>query len=286
MRFNRRLRWITVPVAVGVAFVLAGCTQQQLLGFLPTTRGATNHVDSVIGLWVTSWIVLLGVGVLTWGSIIWAIVVYRRRRGQAGLPVQLRYNLPVEIFYTIVPLILVLGFFAFTAKDQADIEKPVKADQTIEVFGKRWAWDFNYVDENVYYAGVQAPTKADGELDTSNLPTLYLPVGKNIEIKLESRDVAHSFWVVGFLYKKDVIPGKTNYMYVKPEKTGTYEGKCAEFCGEYHSSMLFTVKVVSQADYDAYIASLKQKGNTGQLGPTYNTNADGDTDQAAVTSGK
>ena len=69
----------------------------------------------------------------------------------------------------------------------------------------------------------------------SELPTLYLPVGKNVEIDLESRDVIHSFWIVDFLYKKDMIPGKTNYMSFMPEREGTYEGKCAELCGEYHS---------------------------------------------------
>ena len=82
---------------------------------------------------------LLVVGVVTWGLIIWAVVVYRRRKGQTGLPVQLRYNLPIEIFYTIVPLILVLGFFAFTARDQAVIEQRFAEDQIdvkIEVFAQ------------------------------------------------------------------------------------------------------------------------------------------------------
>jgi heme/copper-type cytochrome/quinol oxidase subunit 2 len=108
-------------VAVGLVIALAGCSQQQLQGWLPTTPGTTNHVDRVMGLWVTSWIVLLAVGLITWGLIIWAAVVYRRRKGQTGLPVQMRYNMPIEAFYTVVPLILVLGFFAFTARDQAEI---------------------------------------------------------------------------------------------------------------------------------------------------------------------
>ena len=78
------------------------------------------------------------------------------------------------------------------------------------------------------------------------LPTLVLPVGQNVEIALDSRDVIHSFWVVDFLYKKDMFPGKTNYMSFVPEREGTYEGKCAELCGEYHSLMLFNVEVVSR----------------------------------------
>ena len=240
---------------------------------MPGDPDTTNHTSRVIGLWVTSWIVLLAVGVITWGLIIWAAVVYRRRKGQTGLPVQLRYNLPIEIFYTIVPLILVIGFFAFTARDQAAIEeKTPDPDVSIEVFGKRWAWDFNYVNEDVYSAGVQADFNPDGTINTDSLPTLVLPVDQKVEIKIESRDVIHSFWVVDFLYKKDMIPGKSNYMYFIPTKIGTYAGKCAELCGEYHSLMLFQVQVVSQEDYDAYIEGQRDAGFEGQLGAEYNVN--------------
>jgi cytochrome c oxidase subunit 2 len=240
---------------------------------MPGDSETTNHTGRVIGLWVTSWIVLLIVGLITWGLVIWAAVAYRRRKGQTALPVQLRYNLPVEIFYTIVPLILVLGFFAFTARDQAAIEAdPGNPDVKIEVFGKRWAWDFNYLNEDVYSAGVQAEELEGGAVDTDNLPVLYLPVNAKVQIDIESRDVIHSFWIIDFLYKKDMIPGKTNHMYFTPLKEGTYQGKCAELCGEYHSLMLFTVKVVSQDEYDAYIEGQRTAGFEGRLGADYNVN--------------
>ena len=174
---------------------------------------------------------------------------------------QLRYNMPIEIFYTVVPLILVIGFFAFTARDQDAIEARFDdPDVKIQVIGKQWAWDFNYINEDVYSAGIQGQPDLEGPKGTlvqAELPTLVLPVGQQIEFALDSRDVIHSFWVIDFLYKKDMIPGKTNYMSVIPERIGTYEGKCAELCGEYHSLMLFNVEVVSQADYDAYIESLR-----------------------------
>lgn len=281
MRSNRRLRWAVLPVAVTLVVVLAGCTPQQLRGFLPAgSVDATNHTPGITGLWVTSWIVLLAVGILTWGLIIWAAIVYRRRKGQTGLPVQMRYNLPIEIFYTIVPLILVLGFFAFTAKEQNSIENPTKnPDVSIQVYGKRWAWDFNYLDvgpgkKGVNQPGIQAQElqNSNGSIDTAKIPVLYLPVNKSIQIELLSRDVNHSFWIVDFLYKKDNIPGRDNYMYFTPTKLGTFEGKCAELCGDYHSLMLFNVKVVTEAEYTSYIQSLVDKGQTGILGPEYNTN--------------
>ena len=255
----------------GLSLFLAGCTDQVMLGWLPTERGVTNQVDRVIDLWNVSWIVLFIIGIITWILIIWAAVVYRRRKGQSGTPAQLRYNMPIETFYTVVPLILVLGLFAFTARDQAIIEEPLPdPDVSIEVYGKRWAWDFNYLSEDVYFSGIQAQELPEGPIDAASLPTLYLPVDAKVEIKIESRDVIHSFWIVDFLYKKDMIPARTNYWYFIPQKEGVYRGKCAELCGEYHSLMLFNVEVVSQAEFDQQMQALRDQGNIGRLGAEYN----------------
>ncbi|MFA5607216.1 MAG: cytochrome c oxidase subunit II [Leucobacter sp.] len=268
------MKWVAAPVALAAALVLAGCTPEQQRGFLPAgSEGATDLTDGITGLWVTSWIVLLVVGVITWSLVIWATIVYRRRKGQTGLPVQLRYNMPIETFFTIVPVILVLGFFAFTAQEQSKIEARYEnPENVVEVYGKRWAWDFNYLNEDVYFSGVQVQTDENGSATPETMPVLYLPVDKTTEIRLETRDVIHSFWVVDFLYKKDMIPGQTNYMSFTPTKTGTFMGKCAELCGEYHSMMLFEVKVVDQAEYDAYVASLRETGNTGRAGEDLDPN--------------
>ena len=271
------------PIAVGVVLALTGCDDLQLHGYLPGfisgQSPTTNQTQRVSDLWVGSWITLLAVGVITWAVIIWAAIVFRRRRGQTGLPVQLRYNMPLEIFYTVVPLILVLGLFAFTARDQTAIEtRYAQPDVTIDAYGKQWAWDFVYentADENdsVYDIGVQAQPEDEGAANTgfveSEIPTLYLPVNRSVEIKLRTRDVNHSFWVIDFLYKKDMIAGQTNYWDFTPTRIGTYEGKCAELCGEYHSRMLFNVAVVSQADYDARVAALRAQGNVGNYGALY-----------------
>ncbi|WP_193787019.1 aa3-type cytochrome oxidase subunit II [Leucobacter celer] len=268
------MKWVAAPVVLSAALLLAGCTPEQQRGFLPEgSEGATNHTDGITGLWVTSWIVLLAVGVITWGLVIWATIAYRRRKGQTGLPVQMRYNMPIETFFTVVPVILVLGFFAFTAQEQSKIEQRYETpENVVEVLGKRWAWDFNYVSDDVYFQGVQVQTDDEGEATDDTMPVLYLPVDKTTEVRLETRDVIHSFWVVEYLYKKDMIPGQTNYMSFTPTKTGTFMGKCAELCGEYHSMMLFQLKVVEQDEYDAYIESLRAAGNTGQVTTEFNPN--------------
>jgi cytochrome c oxidase subunit 2 len=208
--------------------------------------------------------------------MVYALIAYRRRKGDNTIPKQIRYNNPIETLFTVVPMILVVGFFAFTAKTMTDIEKPIpNPDVTIQAIGKQWSWDFNYVKEQTFETGVQADAAAVNATtleDINNLPTLWLPVNKKIQIDLASRDVDHSFWVIDFLYKKDMLPGKTNHMYFETTKIGEYRGKCAELCGEYHSMMLFKVKVVSQSDYDAHITELKAAGNNGQLSDKYSRN--------------
>ncbi|WP_210481650.1 cytochrome c oxidase subunit II [Naasia sp. SYSU D00948] len=275
MRSRRRLRWAAIPLATAVIIALAGCTQAQLHGFLPGFQegepAVTNHAQRISNLWVGSWVVLLVVGAVTWFLIIFAAVVYRRRRGQTGLPEQLRYNMPIEAFYTILPLILVLGFFAFTSRDQAEIQQRAETpDETIEVYAKQWGWDFNYLDEDVYYAGVQTQPESLGVpgsgLVESTVPVLVLPVDSTIEFQIRSRDVAHSFWVIDFLQKMDAYPHHTNFITLHTQREGSYAGKCAEFCGDYHAQMLFTVRVVSQDEYQDYIQSLRDQGFTGRLG--------------------
>ena len=270
-KLHRRIA--ALGVSLSAAVLLTGCSPELERGFLPDSWGVTNHTDRIINLWNTSWIVLMLVGLLSWALMAWALVVYRRRKGETFIPQQLRYNMPIETLFTVIPLILVVGFFAFTARDMTAIEaKTENPDITIEVVAKQWSWDFNYVNENVYFSGIQAQFTGTEENIMETLPTLYLPVGKTVQIDLTSRDVIHSFWVVDFLYKKDMFPAMTNHMYFTPLKEGTYVGKCAELCGEYHSMMLFNVKVVSEAEYLAQTAALAAAGNVGQLSTEYDRN--------------
>ncbi|NKX54010.1 aa3-type cytochrome oxidase subunit II [Arthrobacter mobilis] len=248
--------------------LLTGCSEEVRLGWLPTERGTTSHTDRLIDLWVNSWIAALIVGVITWALILWCIVAYRRRKGDEGFPRQLSYNLPIEIFYTALPLVLVLTFFYFTDRDQTALTQRFDDPQVvIDARGKQWSWDFNYVKQDKYSAGVQAHLTGETGIPET-LPTLYLPVNQTVELQINSRDVIHSFWVPAFLQKVDMIPGKTNYISFTPQREGVYDGKCAELCGEFHSEMLFRVEVVSQAEFDEQMTRL----NDGQIGAEYDRN--------------
>lgn len=259
----RRRTTAALLAAGGTVAVLAlsGCTANEAF-FMDLPEPATQEGAITQNLWQGSWIAAWAVGALTWGLMLWAAVAYRRRH-RDEVPEQTKYNIPIEILYTVVPLIMILGLFWFTAKDQSEI-LAVSNDQqhTVNVVGWRWNWGFNYIDEGAYAVG------------TPNDPAvLVLPVDQKIRFELTSPDVIHSFWVPAFLFKMDVIPGKTNVFELTPNKVGTYAGKCAELCGYEHARMLFSVKVVTQAEFDQYIADLKARGQSGLLTPGTTTDA-------------
>jgi len=197
-RSSRRRIVLGVGGAAAVMLSATGCTANEAF-FFDMPEGVTNLTDRIRHLWEGAWIAAWAVGVLTWALIIYAIIVYRRRRG-APTPVQTRYNLPIEIMYTVAPLIMILGLFFFSTRDQLAIQElSPEPDNTVNVVAFRWSWGFNYLDEKVYDVGTPGQR-----------PTLWLPVDESVRFELTSPDVNHSFWVPQFLYKMDVIPGRVN----------------------------------------------------------------------------
>lgn len=280
MNKQRRVWWRRAAPAVLILSLagLTGCTAEVQRGWLPTDRDTTNHTPIITDLWVNSWIAAMIVGVITWGLMIWCLVAYRRRKSTVGFPPQMSYNLPLEVFYLSVPIMIVGVLFIFTDRDQRAIDaRHENPEVVVDVRGKQWSWDFNYVNENVHEdPGTQ--THQTGEVGfREKVPVLYLPVNRRVELQLNSRDVQHSFWVPAFLQKRDLYPDptqKNRYISIIPQRLGDFDGKCAELCGEYHAEMLFRVKVVTQQEYDAHIADLRARGNTGILGSEYDKNPD------------
>lgn len=285
-----------LPQVLAAGLVLAtatGCTYKDFprLG-MPTP--VTDEAPRILSLWQGSWAAALATGVLVWGLIIWSVIFHRRSRTKVEVPAQTRYNMPIEALYTIVPFIIIAVLFYFTARDESALLKTSKKpDHVVNVVGFQWSWAFNYlenVDGDKSTSAINssaldaipdkwkktAPAGADGVYDTGTPgtrnpqtgnpgPTLWLPKGETVQFVLTSRDVIHSFWVVPFLMKQDVIPGHTNVFEVTPNKEGTFMGKCAELCGVDHSRMLFNVKVVSPERYREHLKDLAKKGQTGYL---------------------
>ncbi|WP_345205397.1 aa3-type cytochrome oxidase subunit II [Fodinibacter luteus] len=271
-RPRRRFGAVALIGALSAA-ALSGCASGELRGNASTgwlPPAVTEGGEVVTSLWIGAWIAALAVGVLVWGLTAWCVVAYRRRKDDNDLPVQLRYNIPIEILYTVVPIFMVVVLFYYTARDETTLtDTSQQADVTINVVGKQWSWDFNYVEDDVHEVGEQAILTGEPGAEET-IPTLYLPVGERVEFVLTARDVIHSFWVPAFLQKMDMVPGRVNSFQVVPTQEGTFKGKCAELCGAYHSHMLFNVKVVPRTEYEAHMAELRAAGQTGLLNNTLN----------------
>lgn len=249
----RQIRRATVLAGVVVlALGLAGCSDETEAGRLGMPEIVTVQGKSNLDLWQGAWIAALATGVVTW-SLILAAVWFFRRRSDDEIPIQTRYNLPVEIFYTIFPIIMVIVFFAHTVRVQNILlEMDPEPDVELVVVGQKWQWTFNYPDSvdtpdgtNVFVAGTG-----------NDIPTLVLPVDSTIEFQLYSPDVIHDFGIPAFAMRMDVVPGRDNAYQVTTTETGEFAGKCYELCGAYHSRMLFEVRVVEQDEYDAYLDEL------------------------------
>lgn len=244
--------------AVLTLVVLAGCSGQGArVGLL---EPASDRAPEMGNLWIGAWVASLVIGVLVWGLIFYAAFRYRRRPGNQA-PRQTKYNLPMELLYTLVPLLIIAVLFFFTVKAQnrvLDQSKPVS--HTINVVGQKWSWTFNYME-----ADNPAVGNVVHQVGTmSKIPDLYLPVNKPVRFNLTSADVIHSFWVPAFYFKLDAIPGHPNSFDLTPNKLGTYDGKCAELCGTYHAHMIFKVHVVSEDEYNAKLKELAAKGQIGE----------------------
>lgn len=255
-----RRRWAVG--ALGLALlVLTGCSQATTdqLRRIGLPEAASDRAPYIHDLWIGTWIAAGIIGVGVWALIGWVVVRYKTNTND--MPKQNRYNLPMEIFYTLAPFIVVGVLFYYTILAQtAVLTKVEKPDIVVDVVGQKWSWTFNY--KSADNPAVKSDVWETGTINYS--PDLYLPVNKSVRFNLSSPDVIHDFWVPAFYQKLDVMPGRINSLDLTPNKEGVYAGKCAELCGTYHSAMLFNVHIVSEQEYNDHLKSLVAKGQTGE----------------------
>ena len=228
-----------------LAALLAGCSST-----LGAPEAVTEQGDEFVTLWKGFLITAAMIGLLVYGLIIYAALRFRRRKGDdpTEVPPQYQYQVPLEVVYTVVPVLIVAVLFAVTVVSENRITRndPDPA-LTVEVIGFQWQWQFNYLDPS---SGETVAT-VSGSAETT--PELVLPVGRNVRFDLVANDVIHSFWVPEFLEKRDLIPGIDNEIDVTPTEEGTFVGRCAEFCGLDHWRMNFKVRVVSAEEYEEWV---------------------------------
>ena len=185
------------------------------------------------------------------GLIVWSVVRYRRKPDDIELPPQIHGNNVAEIAWTLIPTVIVafLFFVSWQTLNSVDAVS-AKPDLHIRAVAGQFQWSFVYLAE-------------DGQTEefTQLVPTgqeggLTVPVGRNVQLSLESPDVIHAFYVPQFLFKRDVVPGIINKFDFKVDEANagqTFRGQCAELCGIGHRTMIFEVHALTSADYDAWL---------------------------------
>jgi cytochrome c oxidase subunit 2 len=203
---------------------------------------ATSQGREIEGLWRVFLWAGLGVAAVVSGLILWATIRYRRRPGDDDLPPQFREQLGLEIAYTMLPVLIVLGLFLLTYRVETRVEDlDAEPAATVRVEAFNWSWRFTYETGAAVFGTPEDP------------PEAVLPVGRPVRILLSSPDVIHSFFVPDFLFKRDAIPGRTTGFDLTIDRPGTYQGRCAEFCGLDHWRMRFTIRAVPEAEFEAWL---------------------------------
>ena len=205
-------------------------------------KGATTSSSSVFHLWQGFSIAAVIIGGFVCLLILYAVLRYRRKGD--NIPAQSQYHLPLEIVYTVVPILIVFGLFAATVVvENKEVANP-KTNVVVDVNAFQWGWKFSYPGTSTVVVG-----------QTTANPTMVIPVNTDVHINLTSTDVIHGFYVKEFNFSRYALPGVVNQFTIRAVSLGTYEGQCTQLCGLYHSLMVFKVKVVSMSDYTSWLSS-------------------------------
>lgn len=235
-RSTRGRRLIAAGLALS-GLLLTACGDQEMPQNTLDPQGpiARKLDDLIDPVFVVAGVIFVLVQALT---LIFALKY--RRRSEDDQPVQVHGNPKLELAWTVVPAIILAVVSVLTLSVLADINREAKGDDvlTVEVIGHQWWWEYKYPEEGVVTAN-----------------ELHIPIDRDVNIRLTSEDVVHSFWPPKLAGKIDAIPDRINHMTVRAEKPGVYLGQCAEFCGLSHADMRLRVVAHEAGDWARWVAA-------------------------------
>ncbi len=234
-RWRRVCKAVALPLA---ALALSGCTVPSF----GASEGVTSTSRSTYHLWQGFSVGAAIIGTFVLLLMLWAVVRYRRKGD--NIPEQSQYHLPLELLYTIVPILIVFGLFAATIVVENKVVANPTTSVTIDVNAFQWGWKFTYPGSSAVVVG-----------QTTQDPVMVMPVNTDVHINLTSTDVIHGFYVKEFNFSRYALPGVKNQFTFHAVSTGTYFGQCTQLCGLYHSLMYFKVKVVTPSQYASWLAT-------------------------------
>lgn len=233
---------------------------------LNLSPGVTSIARDIVNLHWMMLITCMVIFIAVFGVMFYSILMHRKSRG--AIPANFHEHVGVEIVWTIVPFLIVIGMALPATRTVVAMKDTSSADLTVKVTGYQWKWGYEYIDgpaagvkilSNLATPRNQIESKAPrGNLYLMEVDKpLVVPVNKKIRIVLTAADVVHSWMIPDFGVKQDAIPGFLRDTWFRAEIIGTYRGQCAELCGKEHAFMPIVVDVVSQADYERW--AIEQK---------------------------
>ncbi|WP_420641395.1 cytochrome c oxidase subunit II [Candidatus Leptofilum sp.] len=224
------------PIIVGVLTLISATGLYFLFDWMFTRpKAASAQAAPIEDLFQAHFIMMALLFALIMVIMLYAVVVFRRRPGDDSDGPHIHGNTGLEIAWTIIPTIVVIGFGVYGLVLFREVTAEQTDEMVVEVVGRQWSWSFEYPDAEVSSA------------------RLVLPVDQPILLEMYSEDVLHSFWVPEFRVKQDLVPGSMMPLRITPTEIGSYRLRCAEICGTGHSDMLADVEVVSRADFEQFL---------------------------------
>jgi cytochrome c oxidase subunit 2 len=228
------MKRLAIPIVLTIIVSAVFIVLLPGINLTPTLASAEGQVvDDLLNL---EFAIIAAIFALCMVFFFYSIIVFRRKKGETGDGEPFHENTPLEIAWTLIPLVLVLGMGVYTGGLLNEITNTEGAELEVNVTASQWSWSFEY---------------PDSEIVTTEL---VLPVDQKVLFTFESTDVIHSFWVPEFRLKQDVVPGIETQLVVTPNEVGEYKVRCAEICGLQHAYMLAPVRVLEAGEYEAWVA--------------------------------
>jgi cytochrome c oxidase subunit 2 len=221
--------------------------------FAPEGEVAKLQRDLFVIVMIPALLIMIGV----FAAILYIVVRFRRRSESDPIPEQVHGNTRLELTWTILPTILLIGIAVPTLWGIIKLgETPGAEALHVTVIGSQWQWNYEYTD----------PEFLDADGNPLLTTEFYVPVDRDVALEIEAADVLHSFWIPKIAGKTDAVPGRTNRMWIKADSPGTYAGQCAEFCGIRHPQMKAELIAVEPAEFEAW-AQEQMSGGPGEGAP-------------------
>lgn len=239
--------------------ILLGFTNAAFAAAMDMREGVTDISRRILQLHHLSLIICVIMGVLVFGAMFYSIFAHRRSRHPK--PADFHESLLVEIIWTAVPVVILIGLAIPATITLREIEDNSNADITVLITGSQWKWHYQYLEADFgYYSNLATPEEQINNFETKGRNyllevdnALVLPTNLKVRFLTTSDDVIHSWWVPDFAVKQDAIPGFINEAWTRIEVPGIYRGQCAELCGKDHAYMPIEVEVQSEEDFALWI---------------------------------